>query len=317
MKERSTATQTSTQTSTATSTITNVLSFDVEHWYSATLLRDSVTDPVERIDESVEIVLALLAERDVTATFFVVGEIALERPDLVARITSAGHEIGSHGHTHRPLFELTREQFADELDRSTAAIRDATGTRPVGFRAPNFSVTPRTQWAIAALEAAGFNYDSSVFPVRTPMYGVAGAPARPYLLDSDAPFEERGESEGNGFIELPLAVFHPRYRLPIAGGFYARLLPTWLLKRGIQTLNARGYPATMYFHPWEFNPAVATADVPVHKRFVSFHGSSGLQAKLETLLDTFAFTTADTIAREYANQATDPETTTARIGDER
>lgn len=280
------------------SAVTNVLSFDVEHWYSATLLRDSVTDPVERIDESLRIVLDLLAEQDVTATFFVVGEVALEHPDLVARIANDGHEIGSHGHTHRPLFELTRETFADELDRSTTAIRDATGTSPVGFRAPNFSVTPRTQWAIAALDAAGFSYDSSVFPVRTPMYGVNEAPVRPYPLDPNAPFED---SEEKGLIELPLSVFHPRFKLPVAGGFYARLLPTWLLKRGIRNLNLRGYPATIYFHPWEFNPAVATTTAPVHKRFISFHGIQKLKKKLETLLDTFEFTTANTIAREYAN----------------
>jgi polysaccharide deacetylase family protein (PEP-CTERM system associated) len=300
--------------------VTNVLSFDVEHWYSATLLRDAVTDPVERIDESVGIVLDLLADHDVTATFFVVGEIAREQPDLVARIAAEGHEIGSHGHTHRPLFELTREQFATELDRNSVAIRDATGTPPVGFRAPNFSVTPRTPWAIETLEAMGYQYDSSVFPVRTPMYGVAGAPVQPYLLDPNEPFENRPE---NGtLVELPLAVFHPRFRLPVAGGFYARLLPTWLLKRGIYTLNARGLPATIYFHPWEFNPAVATTAVPAHKRFISFYGNKRLKAKLETLLDTFAFTTANTIVREYTNNLDpvdrqDMPETEFRFGEER
>jgi polysaccharide deacetylase family protein (PEP-CTERM system associated) len=299
------------------SAIENVLSFDVEHWYSATLLRDAVTNPIERIDESVRIVLDLLANRNVMATFFVVGEISRERPDLVARIAADGHEIGSHGHTHRPLFELTREQFTAELDRSTTAIRDATGTTPVGFRAPNFSVTPQTQWAIETLEAMGYRYDSSVFPVRTPMYGVAGVPVRPYLLDSNAPFEERPERDGQ-LVELPLAVFHPRFRLPVAGGFYARLLPTWLLKRGIRNLNARGLPATIYFHPWEFNPAVTTTAVPTHKRFISFHGKNKLKSKLEALLDSFAFTTADTIAREYADHVDsviNHDTSTLRIED--
>ena len=143
------------------------------------------------------------------------------------------------------------------------------------------------------------------------MYGVNGAPIRPYPLDPNAPFEER--SKENALVELPLSVFHPRFRLPVAGGFYARLLPTWLLKRGIRNLNARGYPATIYFHPWEFNPAVATTTAPVYKRFVSFYGIPQLKAKLEALLDTFEFTTADAIAREYEH----PGVMTTQIGDER
>ncbi|RRJ31825.1 polysaccharide deacetylase family protein [Halocatena pleomorpha] len=275
--------------------VSNVLSFDLEHWYSATLLRDSVCDKDTHIEESVDIVLDILADYDVTATFFVVGDVARRYPELVASIADAGHEIGSHGDTHRPLFDLSPKQFAAELDRSTQAIRDAVGSTPVGFRAPNFSVTPQTQWAIEVLEAAGYRYDSSVFPVRTPMYGVSGAPIRPYTLDPNAPFEER---EGGGQLtELPLAVFHPRLKLPVAGGFYARLLPTWLLKRGVRTLNAHGLPATMYFHPWEFNPAVRTTAVSAHERLISFHGIDGLQTKLATLLDAFAFTTADAVVQ--------------------
>lgn len=281
--------------------VANVLSFDLEHWFSATLVRDSVTDPVAHIGESVKIVLDLLGDYDVTATFFVVGEVARNHPELVARIADAGHEIASHGDTHRPLFELTREQFVTELERSSKAIRNATGTTPVGFRAPNFSVTSQTQWAIEALEAAGYRYDSSVFPVRTPMYGVSGAPIRPYALNPNAPFVDGAEATGT-LTELPLAVFHPRLKLPVAGGFYARLLPTWLLQRGIRSLNTRGIPATLYFHPWEFNPAVKTAAVPAHERFVSFYGIHRLQAKLETLLDAFTFTTADAITREYAER---------------
>lgn len=298
-------------------TVENVLSFDVEHWYSATLLRDAVTEPTEHIEKSVGIVLDLLSEYDVMATFFVVGEIAHDHPDLVARIARSGHEIGSHGHTHRPLFELDREEFSSELDRSTATLREATGTTPVGFRAPNFSVTPQTQWAVEALEAAGYQYDSSVFPVRTPMYGVSGAPLRPYPLDPTAPFEEteseregtdrEDESEREPLTELPLAVFHPRFRLPVAGGFYARLLPTWLLKRSIRRYNARGLPATIYFHPWEFNPAVKTAvkstTATAHKRFVSSCGIDGLKATLGSLLDSFAFTRADSVVREYSEHA--------------
>lgn len=298
----------------------NVLSFDTEHWYSATLLADEVDDPADHICESVEIVLDILRRHDATATFFVVGEVARDYPELVARIANEGHEVGSHGHTHTPVFELTRESFAREIDRSVEAIRTAVGRPPRGFRAPNFSITQTTDWAIEVLVDQGFDYDSSVFPVRTPMYGVGDAPRRPYLASPATPFTaarervtptagardrasaDRDERESgavpsavtldpgdDALLELPLAVYHPRLPLPIAGGFYARLLPTGLIRRGIENLNARGVPATIYFHPWEFNPAVIRDDVPFHKRFVSFHGVQRTGETLSSLLSSFEF----------------------------
>ncbi len=277
----------------------NVISFDLEHWYTATLLRDEVTDPVDRIEASVGIVLDVLNEHDTTATFFVVGEVAREYPTLIERVADAGHEIASHGQTHTPLFELDSEEFAEELDASAAAIETATGRRPTGFRAPNFSVTPRTEWAFDALREAGYRYDSSVFPVETPMYGVGGAPVHPYWVDLDRPFRDVRPTEADDLFELPLAVFHPRVRIPIAGGFYGRLLPTWLLSRGIRTLNRRGIPATLYFHPWEFNPEVRVDGVPAHKRFISFHGLDRARETLARLLSAHEFTTCERLVEVY------------------
>ncbi|MDL5361206.1 polysaccharide deacetylase family protein [Halalkalicoccus sp. NIPERK01] len=277
----------------------NVVSFDLEHWYTATLLRDEVTDPVDRIETSVGIVLDVLDEHDTTATFFVVGEVAHEYPELIGRVADAGHEIASHGHTHTPLFELTPGAFAGELDASADAIEAAIGERPAGFRAPNFSVTTRTQWAFDALIDAGYRYDSSVFPVETPMYGVSGAPVGPYWVDRDRPFTDTPPGDADGLLELPLAMFHPRIRIPTAGGFYGRLLPTWLLSRGIRNLNRRGIPATIYFHPWEFNPEVRVDGVPAHKRFVSFYGLDRAREKLSTLLSTHEFTTCERVVETY------------------
>jgi polysaccharide deacetylase family protein (PEP-CTERM system associated) len=275
---------------TAASAVANVLSFDLEHWHTATLLRDVVTDRTDRIDESVAVVTDLLDEHDVRATFFTVGEVAREYPAVVADLAADGHEIASHGHTHTPLYELDEATFERELALSTDAIRDVTGERPIGFRAPNFSVGPRTRWAFDALDAAAFRYDSSLFPVRTPMYGVSGAPIRPYALRQVRPFVGDGDvEEVDSFLEFPLAVFNPSFRLPIAGGFYARMLPVGVLKRGIRSLNRRGIPATLYFHPWEFNPAVVTNGIAPHKRFVSFHGIERLEGKLDALLDSFVF----------------------------
>lgn len=274
--------------------VTNILSFDLEHWYTATLVRGEVTSPVSHLERSVEIVREILRAHDTTATFFVVGEVAAEYPALIRALAADGHEIASHGQTHTPLFELTPEAFARELEVSSDAIEDATGVRPAGFRAPNFSVTPQTAWAFDVLEHSDLRYDSSVFPVRTPMYGVSSAPIHPYRVGPEDRFSEGDCASSDGLLEFPLATFHPTVRLPTAGGFYARLFPTWLMQRGIDNLNRRGIPATLYFHPWEFNPAVTTSELPMHKRFVSFHGIDTLAEKLEKLLVSHEF---DTIER--------------------
>ncbi|MFC7229662.1 polysaccharide deacetylase family protein [Salinirubellus salinus] len=319
--------------------IQNVLTFDTEHWYSATLLTDAVTDPTTHIQQSVETVLEILARYDAKSTFFVVGEVAQEHPGLVGRIADEGHEVASHGHTHTPLFDLTRETFSEEICRSVEAIEAATGEQVVGFRAPNFSITPKTRWAIETLVEYGFAYDSSIFPVRTPMYGVSNAPKRPYLACSDTPFvdqpvESRFDSpRSNGHVrevsvadgvgpvrlmspepmarhgtilELPPAVFHPRFPVPIAGGFYARLLPSSIVHQGIRNLNARHIPATIYFHPWEFNEDVVRQDIPFHKRFISYRGIGGMATKLEKLLSKFSFGPAENLIGQYRGPVDPP-----------
>lgn len=270
------------------SPITNAISFDTEHWHSATLLSDEVDDPADHIEESLDIVLRLLERQDVEATFFVVGELAAEYPDLIGSIADAGHEIASHGHTHTPLFDLTPDEFEAELTNSARAIEDATGVEPLGFRAPNFSVTRETKWAFRVLEASDYRYDSSVFPVKTPMYGVLGAPNRPYRVALDDPFSASPAVSPSELVECPLSVADARFPMPIAGGFYARVLPVSVLEGGVRWLNRNGVPANLYFHPWEFNPNVRI-DCSMPKRFVSFTGIEKTERKLERLLAAFDF----------------------------
>lgn len=259
------------------------------------------------IVESTEAVLDILRERNVTATFFVVGEIAAEYPDLVDRIAAEGHELGSHGHTHRPLFELTPGEFERELRLSREAIEAAAGVTPEGFRAPNFSVTDRTAWAFDVLCASDYEYDSSVFPLRTPMYGVSGAPRRPYMVDPTAPFtKDVPDGTGpqvDGLVELPLSAIGRRPRIPIAGGFYARVLPPQLFEAGIARLNGLGIPANVYFHPWEFNPNVITEEPSLPARFVSFYGVDGLATTLESILDRFDFGSVRRLRDDHLDDA--------------
>lgn len=280
--------------------VTNAVSFDLEHWHSATLLRPELADPVDHVIESVETVLRLLDRHGIRATFFVVGELASEYPDLIARIAEAGHELASHGHTHTPLTELTPDAFERELVASSDAIQAAAGVRPTGFRAPNFSVDAGTDWAFDVLEANGFRYDSSVFPVRTPMYGVSGAPVAPYPVRSEAPFDAPDRpTGGDDLVEFPLTVAHPTLRVPAAGGFYARFTPLAVLERCLGAVNERGRPANLYFHPWELNPEVKTDGPSLHRRFVSFYGIDRLEAKLDRLFDAFEFAPVAAVLEEY------------------
>lgn len=266
------------------------ITFDVEHWYQATLVADSVERPEDRIEASVRTVLDVLDDHGVEGTFFVVGTLAEEYPELVSRIHDAGHELGSHGHTHTPLYGKSPEWLRGELAASRGAIRDAAGVEPTGFRAPNFSITRETDWAFDVLRSSDFRYDSSVFPAWTPMYGVSGAPVRPYDVVPDRPFHRPGGVRGGGeLVEFPLAVHDSVVRVPIAGGFYGRVLPRRLLQYGLDRYVRRGHPATLYFHPWEFNPATRDETLPFAGRFISHAGIDRLRETVEWLLEAYEF----------------------------
>jgi polysaccharide deacetylase family protein (PEP-CTERM system associated) len=271
--------------------ISNALTFDLEHWHSATLLQSDESDQTDRVEESVETVLDKLRTHDVKATFFVVGKVAEEYPDLIRKVWNEGHEIGSHGYTHTPLFELTPEKFEAELQKASDAIESVTGVDPIGFRAPNFSITRETQWAFDVLDSNGYLYDSSVFPMKTPIYGVSGSSVRPYRIEGDPFCDGTTTDDTTDLVEMPPSVVDSMIRLPIAGGFYARVLPERILRWGIDRLNRQGIPVNLYFHPWEFNPLVRQDPLRDHKRFISFYGIDGLGEKLDSLLSAYNFNT--------------------------
>jgi len=282
-----------------TAGVRNAFTVDLEHWHMATLVRDAVDDPADAVVESTRLVLDLLDRHDVRATFFVVGEVAAEYPDLVARVADEGHEIASHGHTHTPLSGLTPATFERELAQSAEAIRRAAGVKPDGFRAPNFSLDAETAWALDVLAEAGYRYDSSLFPMRTPMYGVANAPRTPYAVDPADPFSAPDSADrdpASALVECPMAVVGDRVRAPVAGGFYARVLPDPVLRRAVSALNRRGRPAVIYVHPWEFNPAVRTSAPSLPRRVVSHYGIDSLAEKTASLLEAFEWTTLRDIA---------------------
>lgn len=286
-------------------TITNAITIDVEDWgqsvYDANL---AITD---RFRRGTDRILAMLDAHDVRATFFVLGIAAEKAPDLIRSIHRAGHEVQSHGYGHRLIDTLTPLEFRADLDRSRKLLEDIISDRISGYRAPAFSVTVNTLWALDAIADAGFACDSSIFPVAMPRYGISSAPWFPHRLRTPC---------GRELIEVPVASFRMfSQRFPVAGGGYIRLLPYRVIRHGVRQLNRAGHPATIYMHPYEFDPdALAEFPHPIslRRRLNQGLGRRGFAMKIERLLRDFRFgpireaisTSADLPAFTYDNLVT-------------
>jgi polysaccharide deacetylase family protein (PEP-CTERM system associated) len=268
----------------------HALTIDLEEWYHAELVRGKVP-PARRMDQApaaVQPILALLQAHHVRATFFIVGEVAERQPALVREIASAGHEIACHSYSHRPLWEMTAEELDRELREFRRLMEDILGEAPaiIGFRAPTFSLEARTAWALEVLAEHGYRYDSSIFPMRTPLYGVANAPLEPYRISASA--VERHNANGR-LVEFPLTVCQVGgRRIPVSGGTYLRLLPwplfTWCWERA-----ARTRPAVLYVHPWETYAGTPRVRLPAVQSAATYGNIAGALGRLGRLLERFRF----------------------------
>ncbi|MCK4658365.1 MAG: DUF3473 domain-containing protein [Phycisphaerae bacterium] len=218
----------------------NALTIDFEDWMQANIDPDRPITP--RVVGNVRRVLSLLDEHQVKATFFILGKVGDLYPDLVREVDQAGHEIASHGWSHRLVYNLSPEQFRQDLRRSIEQLVTLTGRPPLGYRAPAFSITKRSLWAVPILADEGFRYSSSVFPIRKKRYGIPDAPRYPYRW------------EGCDLIEFPLTTARfAGWNVPVCGGGYLRLFPYAVVRRALRAANRAGQPAVVYFHPYEFD----------------------------------------------------------------
>lgn len=271
--------------------IANALSIDLEDWYHPELVRKNLSEKqiFSQIEESSGPILELLAEYNIRATFFILGQVAQKAPALVNRIYSDGHEIASHGMSHRPLWELDRESFAKELDDFSALIEGILRRRIQikGFRAPSFSLDNSTKWALEVLRDKNYIYDSSIFPVKNKLYGLNGAPLEIYnpsladLKKNDPSF---------ALVEFPLAICNIfGFKIPVAGGFYFRVMPLSLLKDCLKRVN-RTRPFVFYLHPWEsFDCTPRVKGLSAIDRFITYWGLDSALRKLEDILKCFSF----------------------------
>jgi polysaccharide deacetylase family protein (PEP-CTERM system associated) len=262
-----------------------VLSFDVEEHDRIEAAAKLTCPPserqiyAERMERTTRAILDQLAGANVRATFYIVGQIAETHPQLVRDIAIAGHEIGSHSWDHQRIHRFEPKSFAEDLQRSIAALESASGQRVSGFRAPTFSLMHATSWAVDVLAEAGLRYDSSIFPVRHDRYGVPEAPRTPFVLQGT-----RSE-----ILELPPLTWRVLgQNVPVAGGGYFRLFPPAFMRAGIEQFSRESFaPSVLYFHPWEFDQDQPRLPLGRLSRWRTYVGIRKSRDRLQRLLERY------------------------------
>jgi len=261
----------------------NALTIDVEDWFCANNIsliigRHNWGKCESRIEKNMEFILNTIDKHNIKATFFFLGWIAERFPNIVRGIDIRGHEIGTHSYSHLLLTSLTPKEFNEDLVKSIDVIRQITQSPILGFRAPSFTITKKTIWALDTLAENNIKYDSSVFPVGFhPDYGMPDAPLSPYKIT------ER-------IIEFPLScveVFGKR--VPVSGGAYFRLLPYSVIRMGLKKINKQNNPFVFYIHPWEFDPEQPRVNLPLMRKIRHYHNLDKAKKRFIQLIEEFEF----------------------------
>jgi polysaccharide deacetylase family protein (PEP-CTERM system associated) len=273
-------------TAPSTPPVLNAMSVDVEDYFHVSVFDGIVPrsewDGMEsRVCRNTERLLEIFDEHGVTATFFVLGWVADRHPALVRRIAECGHEIASHGYAHRLVYDQTPATFRDDVGRAKRILEDASGTEVGGFRAPSYSITSRSLWALDVLIEQGYWYDASIFPIRHDRYGIPVSGRRRYHIDRP----------GGRVTEVPGSTVRiGPMNLPIAGGGYFRILPYAWAQWGISRLNSKEQePAVFYLHPWEIDPDQPRLSAGWLGRFRHYRNLAKTEDRLRALLRDFRF----------------------------
>ncbi len=267
----------------------NVFTVDVEDYYQVEAFSNIVAQESWgtyecRVERNTDKVLKLLDESKVKSTFFVLGYVAKKYPNLVERIHKEGHEIASHGMTHRLVYNQQPEVFKKETIDSKKLLEDIIQSPIYGYRAATYSITNKSLWALDILCDAGYIYDSSIFPLQHDRYGIPGSPIDPYLIKS--PQEQE-------IIEFPISILEKfSTRLPFSGGGYFRLFPYWLSKWGLKSINKVNRNFVFYIHPWEVDPEQPKMkNISKTTKFRHYVNLDKTENKLTKLLNDFEFKT--------------------------
>ena len=262
----------------------NALTIDVEDYFQVNAFAKVVrldqwgSYPL-RVDNNTRRILDMLDKFNIKATFFILGWVAERLPELTKEIHRRGHEVACHGYSHELVYEIGPERFRADIRRSKMLLEDQCGAKINGYRAPSYSITGKSLWALDILVEEGFSYDSSIFPVMHDTYGIPDADRFPHVVQTSA-----GPLFEFPLTTLPLKIGNKEFRLPIAGGGYLRLFPVELLRRGIERINnSEHQPAVLYFHPWEIDPDQPRIKAGMKSTFRHYLNLHRTECKLEHL----------------------------------
>jgi polysaccharide deacetylase family protein (PEP-CTERM system associated) len=266
--------------------LSNVLSVDVEDYFQVEAFSD-IVDRARwnsyscRVADNTRRLLDLFDGCGIHGTFFILGWVAERYPSLVREIVARGHEPACHSYWHRLIYKLDVEEFRQDTRRAKEVIEQAAGRRVRGYRAPSYSITARSLWALDILAEAGFTYDSSIFPIRHDIYGIPNAPRFPFRIETGA----------GPLIEYPITTFRLLGRnLPVGGGGYLRMFPFWYTRFGFSRTQTENLPLIVYIHPWEIDPGQPRLPGRLTSRLRHYTNLSKTYARLKELVELGGFT---------------------------
>lgn len=275
---------------TITKKMHNALTVDVEDYFHVTAFERSINScdwdcmPL-RVEDNTKRVLDLFDSYSVKATFFILGWVAQRCPAIVKEIAARGHEVASHGYGHKLVYNIGPDAFRDDVRMAKQMLQEICGREIVGYRAPSYSITKKSEWALDILIEEGYKYDSSIFPILHDIYGMPGAERFPHTIT-----RQSGTIKEFPITTYPIKFFKKELRLPVAGGGYLRLLPVRFIANAIGSINNKeGMPAVIYFHPWEIDPSQPRIKAPLKSRFRHYTNLSRTEKKLKHMLKNFSF----------------------------
>lgn len=272
----------------------NILTIDVEEYFqvenfASVIARDQWGNQVSRLALQMEKIFKILNEKKVRATFFVLGWIAERHKTIIKSMQSQGHEVACHGYGHRLIYTQTPEEFREDVRTSKGILEDIIQGPVAGYRAPSFSVSKDSMWALDILLEEGFAYDSSIFPVHRDRGGIPGAERFPYKVNG----------RQRSMWEVPISTGKwLNQNIPYSGGGYFRLLPYGLINSLVRATNREGYPSIVYLHPWEFDPQQPRVRAGAMARFRHYVNLDTTEKKLRALLNDFEFKTMQSFLSE-------------------